>query len=161
MDERSVEQRLADLERIDAIKALKYRYWRACDGKDPDAFRACFVSTGASIDFGPLGRFDDADRLTDIFRRIALHEVDGKHVILDMHHGFHPDIVLHSDTEASGAWTLKFRQVDLLKRTETVSSGEYDDTYRLEDGGWRMSRCHFTTRWSITRPLAQDTVVVQ
>ena len=62
---------------------------------------------------------------------------------------------------AFGKIYFKFSQVDLLKGTETVSSGEYDDAYRLEDGGWRMSRCHFTTRWSITRPLTQDTVVVQ
>lgn len=150
---------MADLERIEAVKALKYRYWRACDDKDPEAFRACFVSSEASIDFGHLGRFDDADRVTDVFRKIALREVDGRPVVLDMHHGLHPHIVLRSDTEASGTWTLHFRQVDLLAKTETVSSGEYDDEYRIEDGRWRMSRCHYATRWSITRPLTADTVV--
>ncbi|MCQ4119376.1 nuclear transport factor 2 family protein [Rhodococcus tibetensis] len=161
MDERSVEQRLGDLERVEAIKALKYRYWRACDGKDPGAFRACFVSWGASIDFGVLGRFDDADRITEVFTDIALREVNGRPVIYDMHHGFHPHIELHSESEATGVWTLAFRQVNLLNGTETVSSGEYDDAYRFEDGGWRMSRCHYTVRWSITRPLASDTVVMQ
>ncbi|MHA4849434.1 nuclear transport factor 2 family protein [Rhodococcus sp. MSC1_016] len=161
MDDRSMERRLDDLERVEAIKALKYRYWRACDGKDPDAFRACFVSSGASIDFGVLGRFDDADRITQVFTDIALREVDGRPVILDMHHGFHPHIELHGESEASGAWTLAFRQVDLLHGTETVSSGEYDDDYRVENGEWRMSRCHYSVRWSITRPLTSDTVVVQ
>ena len=91
-------QRIARLEAIEAIKALKYRYWRACDGKDPAGFRAAFVASGAAIDFGRLGAFDDADPLTEIYRAIALRKTDGKHQILDMHHGLHPDIRVTSET---------------------------------------------------------------
>lgn len=38
--DRSLEQRIAARERIESIKGLKYRYWRACDAMDPGAFRA-------------------------------------------------------------------------------------------------------------------------
>ncbi len=41
--------RLARLEAADAIRALKLRYLRACDDKDPEAMRACFVADGAHI----------------------------------------------------------------------------------------------------------------
>ncbi|MFA1558936.1 nuclear transport factor 2 family protein [Actinomadura chokoriensis] len=154
-------ERIARLEAIEDIKALKHRYLRACDAKDPGEFRACFIASGASIDYGRLGSFDDADGIARVFERIALQQVDGKNVILDMHHAMHPDITVHSATGASGRWTLKFRQVNLLDGTETVTTGEYDDEYVIEDGRWKMSKCHFNRYWSITRPIGDDCRVDQ
>ena len=80
----SVEQRLAALEDIEAIKNLKHRYFRACDAKDADTLRSCFVAAGARLDYGPLGRFDDADQLAAVFRRIALHTVAGRPAVLEV-----------------------------------------------------------------------------
>ncbi|TQF67243.1 nuclear transport factor 2 family protein [Rhodococcus spelaei] len=152
-------RRIDALEQIEAIKSLKYRYWRACDGKDPRTFRDCFVASGASIDYGRMGAFDDADPMAEIFTKVALHTVDGKHVIFDMHHGMHPEITLTGVGTAAGRWTLRFRQLNLLDRTEKLMTGEYDDEYRLEDGRWRMSKCHFTETWSMVRPLPADAVI--
>jgi len=154
-------ERIARLEAIEDIKALKHRYLRACDAKDPKEFRACFIASGASIDYGRLGAFSDADGMAQVFERIALQKVDGRNVILDMHHAMHPDIDVHGETSASGRWTLKFRQVNLLEGTETVTTGEYDDEYVVEDGRWKMSKCHFTRYWSITRPIGADCRVDQ
>lgn len=158
----NVEQRLEALQQIEAIKALKHRYFRACDAKDPDTFRACFITAGADIDYGPLGSFtgpDQADQIAAVFARIALRTVDGKPVILDMHHGLHPDIRLAAAGRASGNWTLKFRQLNLADRTERLLTGEYDDDYVIEDGVWKIARCHFRQLWSMTRPLGADTIV--
>lgn len=154
----SIEDRLAALEQVEAIKALKHRYLRACDAKDPDTFRACFIAEGADVDYGPLGGFTDADQMAEVFRRIALHTVDGKHVILDMHHAMHPDITITGPGRATGRWTLKFRQLNLIERTERLLTGEYDDAYVIEDGDWKMSRSHFRQLWSMVRPLG-DAVV--
>lgn len=152
----SLEQRVATLEAAEAIKALKHRYLRACDRKDPAAFRDCFVADGASIDYGPrIGRFDDADGIAEVFRTVALQQVDGKYVIFDMHHAMHPDIHVVGDGEATGAWTLQFRQVDLSERTERLSAIEYDDRYEIEDGQWRIRSCHVTTLWSLVQPLRE------
>lgn len=153
----SVEERLAALEAVAAIERLKYRYWRACDRKDVAAFRACFVAGAADIDFERMGRFDNADGISDVFARVALarHE-DGTHLILDMHHGLHPDITLVDEASARGRWTLRFRQLNLRDRTEKVAAVEYDDAYAVEDGEWRMSRCHARTLWSVSRLLSPD-----
>lgn len=148
------------LAHIEAIKSLKHRYWRACDAKDPNGFRKCFIKSGAHIDYGRMGAFDDAGPMTEIFRKVALHRVDGQYVIFDMHHGMHPDITLTGDATATGAWSLRFRQVNLLDRSETITTGEYADEYVIEDGEWRMSRCVFTERWAIRRPLSDDTTVM-
>ncbi|MGW5572248.1 nuclear transport factor 2 family protein [Nocardia thailandica] len=154
-------ERISALENIREIERLKYRYWRACDGKDPAAFRECFVRSGARIDYGELGAFDDVEPMVRIFTRIALHTVDGEHAVLDMHHGMHPDITLTGPDTATGRWTLRFRQLNLLDRTETLRTGEYDDEYRIEDGRWRMAVCRFTTTWSLTRPLPAEAVITE
>ncbi|GAA4660452.1 nuclear transport factor 2 family protein [Gordonia humi] len=155
------DDRIAALEAIEAIKNLKHGYWRACDAKDPEGFAASFVPEGAVIDYGPLGRFDDAAPMVEIFRTVACRRVDGRYRVLDMHHGSHPQIELTSHDAAVGRWSLRFRQVDTVERTETVTVGEYDDEYRFSDGAWRMSVCRFTQRWSITRPLSDDAVIEQ
>lgn len=153
----TIEARLAVLEATAAIQRLKYRYWRACDGKDVAGFRACFVAGAADIDFERMGRFDDAQGITDVFARVALaRQEDGSHLILDMHHGLHPDITILDATSAVGTWTLRFRQLNLHNRTEKVAAIEYDDGYAVEDGQWRMSRCHARTLWAYTQPLSAD-----
>ncbi|QKG27034.1 nuclear transport factor 2 family protein [Actinomadura verrucosospora] len=159
--ERSLEQRVADLERIEAIKALKHRYWSACDGKDPVAFRDCFTKGAASIDYGSLGTFADADALTRVFTDIALREVDGGYAVLDMHHGFHPVITVLDDSTASGTWTLRFRQVNRVDNTELLMAAEYDDEYVVEDGRWKMVKSHVRPLWTILRPLPEGTQVNQ
>lgn len=153
----SVHERLVALEAVAAIERLKYRYWRACDRKDVAGFRACFVAGAADIDFERMGRYDDADGITDVFARVALAtREDGTHLILDMHHGLHPDITVVDETSAVGRWTLRFRQLNLLDRTEKVATIEYDDAYSVEDGEWRISRCHARTLWAITTPLSRQ-----
>ncbi len=151
----------SEREQIAAIERLKYRYWRASDATDADAFRGCFVRDGTRIDYGPMGTFDDADALTDIFRRVALHKVDGRFAILDMHHGMHPDITLTSETTATGRWSLRFRQVNLLDRTETVMLGEYNDEYVVEDGEWEIAASKLTERWRMRQPLSPDVEITE
>ncbi|MCK8615420.1 nuclear transport factor 2 family protein [Gordonia sp. C13] len=151
--------RLDDLAHIEAIKQLKHRYWRSCDAKDVNGFRGCFIAEGARIDYGPLGTFDDAEPMAKIFGQVALHQVDGQYVIFDMHHGHHPELILTSETTATGRWTLEFRQVNLLDRTETLMTGEYDDKYVVESGEWKMSASKLTVRWSVRRPLGDDAEV--
>ncbi|WP_280437912.1 nuclear transport factor 2 family protein [Nocardia carnea] len=159
-EETDLAQRVARLEAVEAIKALKHRYLRACDAKDPKAFRECFAAAGAAVDYGVLGSFD-ADGMAAVFEKVALQKVDGKNVILDMHHGTHPEITVHDAEHASGKWTLKFRQVNLIENTETVMTGEYDDEYVVEDGRWKIAACRFEQYWSITRPVDDGCRVTQ
>ncbi|GEE02269.1 bile-acid 7-alpha-dehydratase [Gordonia spumicola] len=152
---------IATLTAISDITALKHDYWRACDEKDVDGFRDSFIASGAVIDYGPLGSFDDAAPMVAIFERVALAKVDGRYAVLDMHTGGHPHITVTGPDTARGRWSLRFRQIDTVGRTETVSTGVYDDEYLREDGVWRMSVCRFTQHWSVRRPLGDDAVVTE
>ncbi|GAA3679434.1 hypothetical protein GCM10022237_43330 [Nocardioides ginsengisoli] len=155
-----VTDRLARLEAVAAIKALKHRYLRACDAKDPVGFRAAFVADGAVLDYGDrIGRFEGADALVGVFEAIALRRVDGRYAVLDMHHALHADIEVVGATEATGRWTLRFRQVDLVAQVERVSAIEYDDGYLVEDGEWRIARSAVTTLWTLEQPLAEGFAV--
>ncbi len=152
--------RVARLEAVAAIKALKHRYLRACDAKDPVGFRAAFVLDGAVLDYGDrIGRFEGVDALVGVFEAIALRKVEGRYVVLDMHHALHADIDVVSAAEATGRWTLRFRQVDLVARVERVSAIEYDDGYALQDGGWRIARSAVTTLWTLEQPLVDGFAV--
>lgn len=155
MVELTIEQRLARLEAVQQITALKHRYLRACDNKDVRGFRDAFIRTGAVIDFGPMGSYSDADGIAAVYEQIALKKDDGAHTILDMHHAVHPDIEVTGDTTAQGRWSLRFRQVDLSGSTETVAAMEYLDRYVIEDGQWRISYSRSMPLWSLTRPLGE------
>ncbi len=155
---RSVEERVAALEAIEQIKTVKHRYLRACDRKDAEGFRECFVAEGAVLDYGPLGAFEGAGALTEVFKRIALgRDGEGRYAVLDMHHAMNPVIELLGEGRAEGAWSLRFRQVDRVAGTEKVSAIEYDDRYELEDGRWRIRSSRVTVLWEMVRPLAEGT----
>jgi hypothetical protein len=159
VSEHELAERIANLERIQAICELKYRYWRACDAKDPNAMRDCFVRSGAKIEYGPMGSYDDAEPLVAVFTKIALRRLDdGRWAVLDMHHGLHPQITVHDPTHASGQWTLHFRQIDVAGAAERLSTGEYEDEYVVEDGHWRIAATTYAPRWTLSRPFGEAAV---
>lgn len=149
-------RRLARLEAVEAIQRLKYRYWRACDRKDPDGFRECFVKQGADISYGPgLGTFDDREPLVEAYSRLALRRDNEHWLYNDIHHGKHPDIEVGSDGTATGSWTFWFMRVDLDAGIVVQSSMEYQDRYVVEDGEWKIQRSHVTPLTGITYPIPQ------
>lgn len=147
-------RRVARLEAIREIERLKYRYWRACDAKDVDGFRSCFVKDGAKIDYGPgLGSFDDREPLVQLFEAMARRRDDGGWLFREMHHGVHPDIDIVDDCTATGKWTFGFMRINLVDRTIERASMEYDDTYVVEAGGWKIQRSRVTPLAGLTLPI--------
>jgi hypothetical protein len=106
-----------------------------------------------------VGKFDDADPLTEIFARNSRRQLDGRFCALDMHHCVHPEITLFSETSAAGRWTLRFRHIDLARHTELIGSGEYEDAYVVEDDAWKVSASRLRIAWSMSRPLSRGTVI--
>ncbi|MDN5746321.1 MAG: nuclear transport factor 2 family protein [Nocardioidaceae bacterium] len=158
----TLEERLARMEAIEEIKALKHRYLRACDAKRPEEFRDCFIADGAVVDYGPrVGRFEDADGIAAVFSHVALKRVNERVVVLDMHHAMHADIQIVAAGEATGQWTLRFRQVDLEAAEERLSAIEYADRYVIEDDQWRIARCEVSVLWTLVKPLPEGFKVTE
>ncbi len=149
--------RLARLEDIEAIKALKHRYLQAADRKDLDVFRASFVED-AICDYGPLGSFEGREALVEMFGSVARKQrADGNgFAVFDMHTAGTPVIEVDGPDTASGTWSMRFRQVDTEARSETLSAMEYADTYRRVDGEWRIATSRVQVLWALVRPLSED-----
>lgn len=130
----ALEQRLATLEALEAIRSLKARYLASCDAKDPAGMRACFADGPIAIDYGVVGTFDRADALVEIFQQIGCHP----HMV-EMHHGVNPQITLRSGDHAEGRWGLHYQLINTNDGTLTQLGAYYEDEYRKTASGWRIS----------------------
>ena len=132
-----LERRIALLEDIEAIKQLKYRYLRACDHKDADVLRECFLAGPVTIDYGRVGQFARREELMAVFERLACHDH-----ILELHHGHNPSITVAGDV-AQGIWSLYYFQLDTQGRSATQLGGQYNDEYHRTADGWRIASSCF------------------
>jgi hypothetical protein len=134
----SLEQRIARLEAIEAIRQLKARYLDACDRKQPARVRSCFVDGDMVIDYDRVGVLNSADELTALFERFGCEP----HVV-EMHHAQNPQIVVEDDDHASGRWGLYYHLIDTRADSVTQLGGYYEDEYRRVDGEWKISATRF------------------
>ena len=126
----TIEERLQRLEDDRAIRDLKARYLRACDGKDPDTVRDCLMP-GASIQYEGFPPFDNREDFVDVYRQFGC--VPG---VFDIHHAANGVIAFETAHRATGQWALTFHSIDLARRTVTQFGIEYDDIYLRQGGRW-------------------------
>lgn len=148
MAQKSLEQRLQDLEAVEEIRALKARYFNCCDRKDPKGMRACFTDGATYIDYGAVGTFDNADDLVKLYTEMACHDY-----MVELHHGMNAHIDMVSADRAMGTWKLHYQLINTRDKTLTQLSGYYEDEYRLVGGGWRISRTRFVATSSLVLNL--------
>ncbi|WP_182287038.1 nuclear transport factor 2 family protein [Comamonas testosteroni] len=134
-----LQQRLRHLEDIQSIQALKARYLRACDQKQPNAMRECFVEHGAVIEADGFPAFTDREEWVETFSRLAIANPS----IQDMHHGHNPQISFMGADSAKGLWDLEFCQVNVKERTIVNLSGQYSDEYERINGYWQIRSMRF------------------
>ncbi len=134
----TVEQRLARLEAIEAIRQLKARYFHACDHKQPDVVRECFVAGTIDLRYGRIGNFSDREQMLAVFTELACQA----HIV-EMHHGQNPRIEVHDADHATGTWGLYYYLIDTRRQTVTQLAGCYDDAYARCDGQWRITRSYY------------------
>jgi len=129
-----LESRVARLEDIRAIETLKWRYLRACDRKQPELVRACFMPD-AVIDYEGFERFEDRDSFVDTYIRFGCQP----HIV-DMHHGQNPIVELTGADSAIGHFDLFFHQMDLESGRYMQFAVAYDDAFVKRDGQWLICK---------------------
>ena len=149
----TLEQRIARLEAIEAIKMLKARYFHACDTRQPDLVRACFAPGPITLDYGRVGQFSNRDDMLAVFTRLACNE----HIV-EMHHGQNPQITIHSETDASAVWGLYYYLIDTRQQTATQLAGFYHDDYSCIDGEWLITASHYRVSSTQALDLSGDQV---
>ncbi|HXC51129.1 MAG TPA: nuclear transport factor 2 family protein [Candidatus Limnocylindrales bacterium] len=118
---------------LEAIRQLKYRYFRALDCKDWDAL-ASTLAEDATTSYDN-GRYAFEGRAAILeFLRGAL----GSPNMISMHHGHHPEIELTGDSSARGTWYLE--DMVIFREANTVLRGAafYSDEYVRIDGEWKI-----------------------
>ena len=130
----ALEKELYELKSIEAIKALKSRYFRALDPKDWPALEETLApavttaySNGKLVFHGPT-------EVTNYFKE------NMPVTQLTLHQGHNPEIIIDSETEAHGKWYLQdlliFTQGNPYVGTRIQGSAIYTDKYVKVDGKW-------------------------
>ncbi len=140
----SLEERLARLEAIQAIKQLKARYCALCDHDyEPDGLAALFTPD-AVWDGGPFGRHAGRAAIHAFFKGISGNITFAAHLVLN------PIIEVQSATTATGKWRL------IMPCTAKNDAGEpearwllteYDERYALHDGEWLFDDLRLTVNF--------------
>ncbi len=118
---------------LEAIRQLKYRYFRALDCKDWDALGNTLAEDATtSYDDGRYA-FEGRAAILE-FLRGAL----GSPNMISMHHGHHPEIEITGDGSARGTWYLE--DMVIFREANTVLRGAafYHDEYVRIDGEWKI-----------------------
>jgi hypothetical protein len=134
---------------IDAIKKLKYRYFRNVDQKNLDAIEQQLLPECSTSYHG--GRYGNPDRASTIaFLRVAL----GPH-LLTLHQAHHPDIELLGNNEARGYWYMHDIVINLQDKTRLEGNGFFEDRYRKVDGEWKFLHTGYHRTFALTQPLGE------
>ena len=120
---------------IEQIKQLKARYFRFLDTRNWAEFEQLFTA-----DCRHLGYEGDESSVIvgwEGYRKMLTAGVDpGRSV----HHGHMPEITIESPTEARGIWAMfDFVEQHGDHPRSFIGYGHYHETYRKEEGGWRIS----------------------
>ena len=129
----NLEQRVAQLEALEAIRQLKHRYLNACDLKEVETIRGCFASGPVLIDYEAVGRFEDRDSFVNFYAALACQPQ-----VRDSHHGANPEIELLDEDHARGRWALGYFNLDAETGVTRRLGVVYDDGYRRIGGVWKI-----------------------
>jgi len=122
------------LEAVEAIKQLKYRYFRYLDCKRWDDLAACFTEDATTA--YDSGKYALAGRATIIG---FLHGALGSHEIVSSHHGHNPEIRILGEHGAEGTWYLEDYLIFRESNTRLRGAAFYEDRYVLEGNEWKIA----------------------
>ena len=143
--------RIERLEAIEAIRNLKARYFRLIDTRQWGALAECFASDLRVLT--PEGEIyvEGGPQYAAALRHSLEHAVS-------CHQGLTGEIEILEQTSATGIWAMQ----DVIEwqtahpRTgwkAILGRGHYHETYRVEDGAWRIATLTLTRlRLDITWP---------
>ena len=139
---------VADLEAIEAIKRVKYRYLRALDTKHWDDF-ADTLTEDIVGDYGSsLGKehhFTNRDDLVEFMRTSMPANIYTEHRVT------HPEITLDDSDEAEGTWYLQDRVIVPDFDFMLFGAAFYHDRYRKTLDGWKICATGYQRTYEVTQ----------
>ncbi len=123
---------MADMAEIEAIKRLKYKYFRCLDSKRWDELAECFTEDATSSFSSGAYSYEGRGAIVEFFKQ-GLPESR-----VSMHQGHHPEIELTSETTASGMWALEDYLIDVPGNWSMRGAAFYKDEYVKINGEWKI-----------------------
>ena len=140
---------MADVDAIEAIKRVKYRYLRALDTKHWDDFADTLTEDIAGDYRSSLGKehhFTDRAALVEFMRTSMPAGV------LTEHRVTHLDITVDGD-EAEATWYLQDRVIVPEYNFMLFGAGFYHDRYRRTEDGWKICATGYDRTYEATQSL--------
>jgi hypothetical protein len=124
---------MMDLQQIENIKRLKYRYFRTLDQNDWTELAECFADDAVTnYDSGKYS-FQGKEDIINFFQQFM-----SRPTLITQHQAHHPEIELTSDSTAKGIWYLQDIVIDLDANTTLRGAGFYHDEYVKINGEWKI-----------------------
>jgi hypothetical protein len=141
----SIEDRLARLEAIEDIKALKAHYCALCDADyDPDGLAGLFLPDGVWDGGESFGRHQGRAAIRSFFQGISGSIRFAAHLVLN------PIITVHGADAASGKWRLimpcTVARDDGTPEAKWLLSA-YDEEYARYEGAWKFRTLALTVNF--------------
>lgn len=147
---------MVDLDAIEAIKRVKYRYLRALDTKHWDDL-ADTLTDDIVGDYGSsLGR---EHRFTNRDDLVAFMRTSMPAGVLTEHRVTHPEITIDGD-QAEATWYLQDRVIVPEFNFMLFGAAFYRDRYRLTGDGWRICATGYERTYEVTQGLDGSNVKV-
>jgi hypothetical protein len=124
---------MVDLQEIEAIKRLKYRYMRCIDEKRWDELAECFAEN-AKVSYSG-GKYAFAGR--DAIMKFLVESMD-RGSFLSSHRIGQPEIDLTGETTATGIWALEDTVIDTHFEITLRGAAFYRDEYVKIGGQWKI-----------------------
>jgi hypothetical protein len=124
---------MANDDDLEAIRQLKYRYFRALDLKDWDTLGETLTEDATTAYDSGRYAFEGRAAILE-FLRGAL----GSRRMISMHHGHHPEIELTGEGTARGTWYLEDKVYFLDANTVLRGAAFYSDEYVKVAGAWKI-----------------------
>lgn len=147
---------VADLQPIEAIKRVKYRYLRALDTKHWDDFADTLTEDVVGEYGSSMGKelhFTNRADLVEFMRDAMPAGVITEHRVA------HPEITLDDDDEAEGTWYLQDRVIVPEHKFMLYGAAFYHDRYRKTADGWKICATGYQRTYEVTQTLDANTKV--
>ena len=140
---------MADVDSIEAIKRVKYRYLRALDTKHWDDF-ADTLAENIVGDYGSsLGKEHHFTNRAELVEFMRTSMPAG---VLTEHRVTHPEITVDGD-EAEATWYLQDRVIVPECNFMLFGAAFYHDRYRRTEDGWKICATGYDRTYEATQSL--------
>jgi hypothetical protein len=130
---------MADLQELEAIKRLKYKYLRCLDQKRWNELAECLTKDATSAYSGGKYSFEGRDAIMEF-----LESAMGADSFLSSHTVHQPEIEFTSETTATGVWALNDTVIETNANIIIRGAAFYEDEYVKVDGAWKIKSTGYT-----------------